>query len=524
MIESRGIFTAAELGSELGKSEYEDRLESLRVELLNLQFDLQHADFSLIILIAGDDRPGIISATRALHEWMDARYIDTHVMLDPGDAADLVRPQFWRYWRRLPPHGRIGLFLGAWPMHVVKAAIDRELSDLEFDGALDHSERFERQLYLEGSLVLKFWLHLPKTVLEKRLDNARKEPGKYWRIEERDWEVLENYDEGLAYVERTLRRTNTQSAPWSIVESTNRRYRNLTVAEQVVRALAARFESGPPNPLPAGFSVSTATQNLLEQIDLTVTAPEDYGDQVEALQARLAELSRAAADAGIACVMVFEGVDAAGKGGSIRRVTAALPVQNFRVIPIAAPTDEEAARHYLWRFWRHVPGKGNTVIFDRSWYGRVLVERVEGLANDHQWGRAYEEINDFEGSLDDAGIPVMKFWLQIDAEEQLRRFQARAATPYKKYKLTDEDYRNREKWGLYKQAAHDMIARTNTSYAPWNLVASNDKKHARLQVLRTVCDRFEARLEELRGKDWRKNAKSEKSNNNRKSKKKNRKS
>nr|MDJ0851574.1 polyphosphate:AMP phosphotransferase [Myxococcota bacterium] len=496
------------------------QLESLRVELLNLQFDLQSADFSVILLVAGDDRPGCVELLHALHECMDARYLETHVLFGEGSDEEQERPWCYRYWRRLPPEGRIGLFLGAWPVQVLEMAVDEDWDPLELDGALDHVERLERELALDGSLVLKFWLHLPKKVLEKRLVKAEKDPERHWRIEERDWEILENYDKGMPLLEHVVRRTNTTISPWQIVESTDHRYRNLTVARQLAAAIRQRLESGPavaPEPV-VPLEKPAAGNTVLDQIDLTASVdPGDYSSELDKLQARLNELSREACDSGVACVMAFEGSDAAGKGGAIRRVAKAMPVHNVRVIPVAAPTEEERARHYLWRFWRHIPASGRTVIFDRSWYGRVLVERVEGFTPENDWRRAYEEINEFEALLDTSGVPVIKFWLQIDADEQLSRFEARAQTPYKKYKLTEEDFRNREKWDLYQQAVHDMVTHTSTSYAPWTLVPANDKRYARLMVLRTVCERLAARLEaEKQGKDGDKKEKKKRKKNEKK--------
>ncbi len=243
-----GLFHAAETGSSLEKEEFEQQLERLRVELLNLQYDLKSADFSVILLVVGDDRPGCVHLLHALHEWMDARYMETHVLFAEGSDEEQARPWCYRYWRRLPPDGRIGLFLGAWPAQVLQMAVDEDWDQLELDGALDHVERLERELALDGSLVLKFWLHLPKQVLEKRLARAEKDPQRHWRIEERDWEILENYDEGMPLLEQVVRRTNTTISPWQIVESTDHRYRNLTVAKQVAAALRNRLESGPPQP------------------------------------------------------------------------------------------------------------------------------------------------------------------------------------------------------------------------------------------------------------------------------------
>jgi polyphosphate:AMP phosphotransferase len=495
-----GLFADAEVGHRVEKQDYEAQVEKLRVELLNLQYDLRQADFPVLLVVVGDDRPGCVDLVHTLHEWMDARYIGTHVLLrDELDPEERERPPFWRYWRRLPPKGRIGLFLGAWPAEVVDAALREEWSELEYDGVLDHVERFERELAEDGALVLKFWLHLPKKVLAKRLAKARKKRGAHWQLEERDWRILDVYDEGLRRVERLLRRTDSSLSPWSVVESTDHRFRNLSVGTALAAALGSRLVAGPPAAAP---SVAAETppvdgRRVLDRVDLSATLDEEsYERELDALQSRLNELTREARARGVTCLIAFEGWDAAGKGGCIRRLTRAMPVGNYQLVPIAAPTEEERAHHWLWRFWRHLPRAGRTLIYDRSWYGRVLVERVEGFAREDQWRRAYAEINDFEAQVQEHGIPVLKFWLEIDAEEQLRRFEARAKTPYKKYKLTDEDLRNREKRPLYEAAVHDMVVETSTSYAPWTLVAANDKRHARIEVLRNVCERLAERLAE----------------------------
>jgi polyphosphate kinase 2 (PPK2 family) len=238
-------------------------------------------------------------------------------------------------------------------------------------------------------------------------------------------------------------------------------------------------------------------KRVLDRVDLSAQLDEEpYERELAELQGRLNGLSREARERGITCVLAFEGWDAAGKGGAIRRLTRAMPVGNYQLVPIAAPTDEERAHHWLWRFWRHLPRAGRTLIYDRSWYGRVLVERVEGLAREDEWRRAYAEINDFEAQLHEHGIPLLKFWLHVDEDEQRRRFEARAKTPYKKYKLTDEDLRNRQKRPLYEAAVHEMVVETSTRYAPWTLVAANDKRHARIEVLRGVCERLAERIAE----------------------------
>jgi len=219
-----------------------------------------------------------------------------------------------------------------------------------------------------------------------------------------------------------------------------------------------------------------------------------FDTKLEALQGRLNRLHRRAENRGLSTILVFEGADAAGKGGAIRRVTAALDARSYQVIPVAAPTDEERAHHYLWRFWRHLSRAGRVTIFDRSWYGRVLVERVEGFATEPEWRRAYSEINEFENELVESGIVLVKFWLQITLDEQLRRFKAREKIRHKRWKLTAEDWRNRDKWPDYEHAVNEMVERTSTRLAPWTLVEANDKSFARLKVLKAACDTIEAAL------------------------------
>jgi polyphosphate:AMP phosphotransferase len=305
------------------------------------------------------------------------------------------------------------------------------------------------------------------------------------------------YDEFVAAGERTIQRTSTAQAPWMIVEGADDRFRSLSVATTIRDAMRKRLGekvAAPPRTNVKPFE-SAGHLTILERLDMSQKlGRESFGEAIEKWQGRLNVLHRKAQKEGIATILVFEGWDAAGKGGVIRRLTAALDAPTYRVIPIAAPTDEQRAHHYLWRFWRHVPRHGELVIFDRSWYGRVLVERVEGLASPAEWLRAYSEINDFEEQLVDHGIVLVKYWLNITPEEQLRRFKERGRLPFKQWKLTDEDWRNRKKRPEYARAVNEMIERTSTRQAPWTLVEANDKYFARIKVLETVCRRLEATL------------------------------
>jgi polyphosphate kinase 2 (PPK2 family) len=237
-------------------------------------------------------------------------------------------------------------------------------------------------------------------------------------------------------------------------------------------------------------------RTVLSALDLSQSMGDrEYKVALSKYQGRLAELARDPRFKSRALVLAFEGADAAGKGGAIRRITTALDARQFQVIPVAAPTEEERAQPYLWRFWRQLPRYDHMTIFDRTWYGRVLVERVEGLCTPAEWQRAYSEINDFEHELVESGTIVVKFWLQVSQEEQLKRFQAREQIAFKRFKITEEDWRNREKWNAYQLAICDMVERTSTGEVPWTLVESNDKQFARVKILRTLCERLEAALE-----------------------------
>ncbi len=496
MNEPANIFAAAETGNVVSKDDYDRQIVALRLELLNLQYDLRSSDFSVVVLITGDDHPGVVKVLRILHEWMDARYLQAHVMFSTDEAEYKERPRFKKYWRRLPPVGRIGLFLGAWPAATIQHALEEDWTHVQFDAALDEQRRFEEMLVDDGTLVLKFWLHLPKKVLKGRLAAAADDPDTHWDIAQYDWEFVQQYGAAVELLERLVRRTSTTTAAWHIIESTDSRYCNLSVARTIAQALKPRLSSPPEKPTRAPATDPLGGRSLLDQIDLQASVTDKhYEVELADLQARLNRLSHRTNEAGVGCVFVFEGVDAAGKGGAIRRLVAALPVQHVKVMPISAPNEVERAHHYLWRFWSRLPRSGETTIFDRSWYGRVLVERVEGFAEVEQWRRAYGEINDFEATILGSGMVLCKFWLQIDADEQARRFEERARTPYKKYKLTAEDLRNRAKWDAYEVAAHDMISNTSTSYAPWHLIAANDKRHARLEVLRIVVQHLDRGLE-----------------------------
>ncbi|MEL0018562.1 MAG: hypothetical protein VW709_01710 [Rickettsiales bacterium] len=304
-------------------------------------------------------------------------------------------------------------------------------------------------------------------------------------------------------------RTSTAASRWCLVEAADPPYRAHTVLTTLHKAVsehidartrAAAEQTKRRRKKPAASAIAqNHTASVLSCLDLSKEiSRKQYGKELRKLRARLHGLYRQAKEQSMSTVLVFEGWDAGGKGGAIRRLTAALDARDYRVIPIAAPTDEERAHHYLWRFWRHIARSGRFTIFDRSWYGRVLVEHVEHLISEDTYRRAFAEINDFEEQLTEHGIVLAKFWLHIDPEEQERRFLERKNTPYKSWKLTDEDWRNRDNWDAYEATVDEMVERTSTVAAPWTLVEANNKHYARLKVIRTLCDRMEAQLKQAK--------------------------
>jgi polyphosphate kinase 2 (PPK2 family) len=293
-----------------------------------------------------------------------------------------------------------------------------------------------------------------------------------------------------------VRRTSTGHAPWNVLPCDDPEYRDLAFGRLVLSGLRARLEAPPPASSAAPATIANVDRrNLLDTLDLGLSLDrEAYRQRLAEAQIDLLEQSQRKAFRDRALMAVFEGHDAAGKGGAIRRLTMALDPRQYRVFPVAAPTDEEKGRPYLWRCWRHVPRQGQIAIFDRSWYGRVLVERVEGFASAAEWGRVYGEINDFDEELGQAGIVVVKFWLAIEKDEQLCRFEERADTEYKQFKITPDDWRNRDKWDLYHDAIGDMLDRTSTPNAPWVVVEAQDKRWARVRILETLVERLRAEL------------------------------
>ena len=498
------MFESAEIGHKISKTAYREAVPTLRAALLGAQVDLyENRKIPVVVLISGQDGAGKGETINVLYEWMDPRFISTLAFSEPTDE-ERERPAMWRYWRSLPPKGRIGIFAGSWYSDPIRERIQGEISLKELDARAGQINRFESMLVSEGALVLKFWFHLTKDRQRKRLKALESDPRTAWRVTKWNWDRLKTYDQLQDVAGHILRITNTPWAPWVIVEGVDDRYRSLTVGQILLDAMQKKLASPHVQEVPVApmMRVDLDGRNVLSELDLThKLAGKLYADELAKWQGRLSELVRDERFKGRSLVCAFEGADAAGKGGAIRRIAAAMDARQYQVTPVAAPTDEERAQPHLWRFWRHLPRKGHVAIFDRTWYGRVLVERVEGYCPENDWLRAYSEINDFEHEMAEAGVIVLKFWLQISQQEQLERFKAREKIEFKRFKITEEDWRNRKKWDAYQQAICDMVERTSTGNAPWTLVEANDKNYARVKILRTLCERVEAELDAMPAPD-----------------------
>ena len=496
------MFESAEIGHQIDKAIYQREEPKLREALLNAQFDLgQQKRFATLIVIGGVDGAGKGETVNLMNEWMDPRHILTCAFSDPSDE-ERERPRMWRFWRALPPRGQIGIYFGAWHSDPTLDRVRKTIGRSALDQVIADTVRFERMLTDEGVLLLKLWFHLSKRQQKERLKRLQKDPDTRWRVTDTEWKRYKQYDRFRRISEHYLRQTTSAEAPWMVIEGADRRYRSLTAGRLLLAALRERLDDKPVAHLPdrtPPLLPPIDKRNVIKALELDQPMSRDeYREQLEKWQGRLNLASRHRHFGQIAVVAVFEGNDAAGKGGAIRRVTQALDARQYEGVSIAAPSEEERAQPYLWRFWRRIPRRGRFVIFDRSWYGRVLVERVERFAAEADWMRAYSEINDFEHQLAAHDLVVVKFWLAISKEEQLKRFREREKVSFKRFKITEEDWRNRKKWDTYETAVCDMVDRTSTGTAPWTLVEANNKYYARIKVLKTLTQAVERALEKNR--------------------------
>jgi polyphosphate:AMP phosphotransferase len=485
------LLDKVDLSQSMSQDEFDSRIPELENELARLQREIRARGIPLIIVFEGWDAIGMGYIINRIIHPLDKRGLDYHFMDEPCEE-ERVRPFLWRFAMRTPARGRIAIFDKSWYSRAMQERV-RIKKDSDIDaGLLNQITRFERQLHDNGTSVIKMFLHVSwkeKMRLLKTLDEDLIES---WGFSKKRLEDHKLHKRSLRLMEKMLIATDCDYAPWTVVESEDRNFAVFKIMSIIKAEMQRTLATGRPLDTVSIPDDMEMLATKRDRLDLNKkVGKEHYERKLVEYQARLRELQARMFMERKPLVAVFEGWDAAGKGGNISRLTRSLNPRTYKVVPVQAPTVLEKNHHYLMRFMGDIPARGHMTIFDRSWYGRVLVERVEQLASEEEWRRAYHEINEFEQMLVNEGWYVIKFWLEIDREEQLRRFQKREGNPDKSWKITDEDWRNRDKWDAYSLAVDEMLLRTSTSYAPWTIVEANHKPYARLVVLRSVIGKIE---------------------------------
>jgi polyphosphate kinase 2 (PPK2 family) len=482
----------------------------------DLQQTIRAAGIPVVVLFEGWEASGKGDSIASLVYPLDPRGFKVYTTQQPNEE-EAYRPFLWRFWTRLPARGDFVFLDRSWYRRILEDRVDGIISPQRAIVAANAIREFEQQLTDDGVVLIKFWLHISKKEQRKRLDLIKEDRYESWRLTQADWRAGRSYKQYQEAAEEMFAWTSTANAPWTLVEATYRYFRRVKIFEALTAALRSALSArglpvefspsspshiqAPPDPNYQAMRergaqvVVAAGVSVLDRIDLSKSLTrEEYEAKLSPLQERLRELLLECYRLRVGAIVLFEGWDAAGKGGNIKRLTQELDPRGYGVIPIAAPDATEKAHHYLWRFWQHLPKAGHMTIFDRSWFGRVMVERVEGFAKESEWRRAYQEINQFERHITASGTVLVKFWLHLSPEEQRRRFEEREATAHKLYKITAEDWRNRSKWNEYRQAVSEMIERTSTTYAPWTIVEAEDKLWARIKTLSTLVKALEKQL------------------------------
>ncbi len=482
-----------------GKS---DQIKAAQDRLAVLQQKIKELSIPVVILFEGWGASGKGAIISKLINTLDPRSFKVYTIGEPN-ADELRRPLMWRYWNKIPEYGKMSVFDRSWYRDVSISRVEGEMTGGELDKRFREINEFEAQLTDDGYVLLKFFLSISKKEQRRRFTALEADRATKWRVTAADWKHHRDYDRYEEAFDEMRRRTNRDYAPWIVIDAKKRKDATLRVFEETISTLENRIAlNSEPRPSADLLPIKTRPEITplpiapLDAYDLNVSYDEaTYKDELKKAQKRLFELHNRLYQTRTPLIIVYEGWDAAGKGGNIRRLTQGLDPRGFEVNPVSAPTPQELHHHYLWRFWNSLPKNGHIAIYDRSWYGRVMVERIEGFCTTEQWKRAFDEMNRFEDSLREWGAIIVKFWMQIDKEEQLRRFEERMNTPEKRWKITDEDWRNREKWDEYVVSVNDMLKYTNTEYAPWIVIESNDKKYARIKTIQSVINQIEKHYE-----------------------------
>lgn len=491
-----------DLSKKIDQGDYKEKIKEQTLRLGELQRKLKDANIPVSIVFEGMGASGKGTQINHLIQALDPRGFDVYAN-DKSTKEERMRPFLWRFWTKLPAQGRIALFDRSWYRQVTMERFDGKIKECDMAGAYKDIQSFERQLTDDGMVIIKLFLYISQKEQKSRFKKLDSSKDTSWRVSSDDWRRNKEYDKFLSICEEMLEKTDSDFAPWTIIEAMDKDYAAVKIMTHVADRLEEAYHlcllRGEKKEKEVPIRTKEYQNGVLSGVDLTKTlSKEEYKKEIDILQERLEQLHSQIFRLKIPAIIGFEGWDAAGKGGAIRRLTSHLDPRGYKVYPTSAPNDMERVHHYLWRFWNNVPRAGHIAIFDRTWYGRVLVERIEGFCSENQWKQAYQEINEMEDHMANAGAVVLKFWIHIDKDEQERRFKARSEDPLKQWKITDEDWRNREKWDEYEEAVNEMLVRTSTTYAPWIVVEGNCKYYARVKILKTVVEALEAKIREAK--------------------------
>ena len=496
------------LTKKMEKSVYQEKMEVMEPQLAKLQRECKALGIPVIIVFEGVGASGKGLQISKLIYPLDPRGFQVFAIKKPTEEEEM-HPFLWRFWTKTPEKGRIAIFDTSWYRKVSVDRFENKISREELIYAYQEINTFERTLTDDGAVLIKFFLHISQKEQKKRFDKLLNSKETAWRVSKEDIKRNKEYDHYKAMNEEMLEKTETECAPWTIIEAEDRRFATAKIYSTVVEKLSEKVLEKKAELALAEEKKKAADElqkrqpkedkdldsTVLSKVDLSLSyTKEEYKEKLKKLQDRMEIIHSELYRQRIPVVLGFEGWDAGGKGGAIKRLTESMDPRGYVVSPTASPTPTEKSHHYLWRFWRAMPKDGHITIFDRTWYGRVMVERIEGFCTREEWQRAYREINDMEAHLAHSGAIVLKFWMQIDKDEQERRFKERMENSEKQWKITDEDWRNREKWDQYEEAVNEMIIKTSTSYAPWIIVEGNNKYYARIKVLESVVSAIEERL------------------------------
>ncbi len=489
-----------DLSKSIQKKEYDDLTGELRVRMGELQRRAWKLDIPIMVVFEGWHASGMTGIINRFLMPLNPMGFELYTTGNPCPQEE-QKPLIWRFWTKIPPKGKIAIFDRSWYRRALLEHLHEGAAEEDVTKCFNGLAYFERQLADDGYLIVKFFLHISKEKQEERYEEIKKKGIPLLLVKEEENDSASKYERYLPLVERMLEKTDIQHAPWTIVESDDLNFATVKVMQTFIQSIEEKIrtieDKRPVSELQSAQMQASRPLNssVLKTTDMGVSlSREEYKEKKKAYLKDLESLQYELFRQGRPVILVFEGWDASGKGGSIRRLAQIMNPRLYKVIPVSAPSDTELARHYLWRFYNEIPEAGHVSIFDRSWYGRVLVERVEGLCSDQEWRRAYREINEFEEVLTNYGTLIIKFWLHIDKEEQLHRFRERETTAHKQWKITPDDWKNRDKWDMYEEAVDEMLQRTSTTYAPWTIVGSNDKFYSRVRVLQVVVETLEREL------------------------------